>query len=42
MVDMTKVTFIERLEKRRLKEVPVKEENKVLAPVIEFSSYKIK
>ncbi len=40
MVDRAKDAFIERLGKRRLKEVPVKEENKVLAPVIDFDYYR--
>ena len=34
MMDRDTVAFMERLEKRRAKEVPVKEEKKVLAPVI--------
>lgn len=34
MMDRAKVAFMERLEKRRAKEVLVKEEKKVLAPVI--------
>ena len=33
MMDRAKVAFMERLEKRRAKEVLVKEEKKVLAPV---------
>ena len=33
-------SFIERLEKRRSKEVLIKEEKKVLAKVIEISKYK--
>lgn len=40
MMDRAKVAFMERLEKRRAKEVPVKEEKKVLAPVIDFTKYK--
>jgi hypothetical protein len=40
MMDKAKAAFIERLEKRRSKEVPVKEEKKVLAQVIDFSKYK--
>lgn len=40
MIDRAKVAFIERLEKRRVKEVPEKGENKVLAKVIEFSKYR--
>ena len=39
MMDKAKAAFMERLEKRRAKEVPVKEEKKVLAEVIEFSRY---
>ncbi len=34
MMDRATVAFMERLEKRRAKEVLVKEEKKVLAPVI--------
>ena len=41
VMDRAKVAFMERLEKRRAKEV-VKEEKKVLAPVIDFASYKRK
>ena len=40
MMDRAKVAFMERLEKRRAKEVPVTEEKKVLAPVIDFTKYK--
>ena len=40
MIDKAKVAFIERLEKRRSKEVLIKEEKKVLATVIEISKYK--
>lgn len=40
MMDKAKTAFIERLEKRRANEKPVKEEKKVLAKVIEFSKYK--
>ena len=40
MIDKAKVDFIERLEKRRSKEVLIKEEKKVLAKVIEISKYK--
>ena len=40
MIDKAKVAFIERLEKRRSKEVLIKEEKKVLAKVIELSKYK--
>ena len=40
MIDKAKVAFIERLEKRRSKEVLIKEEKKVLAKVIEISKYK--
>lgn len=40
MMDKAKVAFIERLEKRRAKEVNVKEENKVLADVIDISKYR--
>ena len=40
MMDRAKVAFMERLEKRRAKEVLVKEEKKVLAPVIDFTKYK--
>ena len=39
MIDKAKVAFIERLEKRRSKEVLIKEEKKVLAKVIEISKY---
>ncbi|MGL5752796.1 MAG: hypothetical protein ACRCXT_19815 [Paraclostridium sp.] len=40
MMDKAKAAFMERLEKRRAKEVPVKEEKKVLAEVIDFAKYK--
>lgn len=40
MMDKAKAAFMERLEKRRAKEVLIKEERKVLAPVIEFASYR--
>ncbi|MGL5717220.1 MAG: hypothetical protein ACRCX2_29685 [Paraclostridium sp.] len=40
MMDRAKVAFIERLEKRRAKEASVKEEKKVLAPVIDFTKYR--
>lgn len=40
VMDRAKVAFMERLEKRRAKEVPVKEEKKVLAQVIDFEKYK--
>lgn len=40
MMDKAKAAFIERLEKKRAKEVIVVEENKVLAKVIDFSKYK--
>ncbi len=39
MVDKAKAAFIQRLEKKRAKEVIV-EEKKVLAKVIDFSKYK--
>ena len=39
MMDKAKAAFMERLEKRRAKEVPVKEEKKVLAQIIEFRKY---
>lgn len=40
MMDKAKTAFIERLEKRRVKEVPVKEEKKQLAPIIDFTKYR--
>lgn len=40
MMDKAKVAFMERLEKRRAKEVNVEEENKVLAEVIDISKYR--
>lgn len=36
MMDKAKVAFMERLEKRRAKEVSIKEDKKVLAKVIDF------
>ncbi len=40
MMGKAKTVFIERLEKRRAKEVPVKEEKNVLAEVIDFTKYR--
>ncbi|GAA0703079.1 hypothetical protein GCM10008904_09900 [Paraclostridium ghonii] len=40
MMDKAKDAFMERLEKRRAKEVNVKEEKKVLAKVIDISKYR--
>lgn len=40
MMEKAKAAFIERLEKRRAKEVSVVEEKKVLAQVIDFPRYK--
>ncbi|WP_250673268.1 hypothetical protein LZ906_017050 (plasmid) [Paraclostridium ghonii] len=40
MMDKAKDAFMERLEKRRSKEVNVKEEKKVLAKVIDISKYR--
>lgn len=40
MMDKAKTAFMERLEKRRAKEVSVKEEKKVLDNVIEISKYR--
>lgn len=40
MMSKAKVAFMERLEKRRIEEVPVKEEKNSLAQVVEFSKYK--
>ncbi|MGL4913575.1 MAG: hypothetical protein ACRC3Y_14220, partial [Romboutsia sp.] len=40
MMNKAKTAFMERLEKRRVQEVPVKEENKELALVVDFSKYK--
>ena len=40
MMDKAKTAFMERLEKRRAKEVSVKEGNKVLADVIDISKYR--
>lgn len=42
MMNKAKTAFMERLEKRRAKESLIKEEKKVLAPVIDFVSYKRK
>ncbi|MEG2649212.1 MAG: hypothetical protein RR967_07770 [Anaerovoracaceae bacterium] len=39
MMNKAKYAFMERLEKRRAKEVPVKEEKKVLAQIIDFTKY---
>ena len=40
LMDRAKVAFMERLEKRRANEKPIKQEKKVLAEVIDFSKYK--
>lgn len=40
MMDKAKDAFMERLEKRRSKEVNLKEEKKVLAKVIDISKYR--
>lgn len=40
LMDKAKIAFMERLEKRRSKEVNEEEENKVLADVIDFLKYK--
>ena len=40
MMEKAKTAFMERLEKRRAKEVSVKEEKKVLDNVIEISKYR--
>lgn len=40
MMDKAKAVFMERLEKRRDNEKPVKEEKKVLSSVIDFTKYK--
>ncbi|MCR8747267.1 hypothetical protein [Romboutsia lituseburensis] len=40
MMDKAKTAFMERFEKRRVNEKLVKEENKVLAEVIDFSKYR--
>lgn len=40
MMDKAKVAFMERLEKRRANEKPLKEEKKILAPVIDISRYR--
>ncbi|GJG92190.1 MAG: hypothetical protein ACRCXT_01035 [Paraclostridium sp.] len=40
MMDKAKVAFMERLEKRRVNEVNVKKEKKVLADVIDISKYR--
>lgn len=42
MMEKAKTAFMERLDKRRAKEVNVEEENKVLADIIEISKYKKK
>src|SRR5699024_434342 len=39
IIDRAKVAFMERLEKRRVNEKPIKEEIKILADVIDFSNY---
>ncbi|WP_278683076.1 hypothetical protein [Paraclostridium bifermentans] len=40
MMDKAKIAFMERLEKRRAKEVNVKKEKNVLADVIDISKYR--
>ncbi|MEX6588256.1 hypothetical protein [Paraclostridium bifermentans] len=40
MMEKAKTAFMERLEKRRVKEVNVEDENKVLADVIDISKYR--
>ena len=40
MMDKAKVAFMERIEKRRVNEVNVKKEKKVLADVIDISKYR--
>lgn len=40
MMNKAKVSFIERLEKRRSKEAPLNEESNLFAQVIDFSQYK--
>lgn len=40
MMDKAKTAFMERLDKRRAKEVNVEDENKVLADVIDISKYR--
>ena len=40
MMEKAKTAFMERLEKRRAKEVKVEDENKVLADVIDISKYR--
>ncbi|MEG2246528.1 MAG: hypothetical protein RR942_14460 [Romboutsia sp.] len=40
MMDKAKTAFMERLEKRRANEKPIKEEKKILASVIDFTKYK--
>ncbi|MGL5715146.1 MAG: hypothetical protein ACRCXT_03665 [Paraclostridium sp.] len=40
MMDKAKLAFMERLEKRRANEKSVKEEKKILAPVIDISRYR--
>ena len=40
MMDKAKTAFMERLEKRRAKEVYIKEEKRALAQVVDFSKYR--
>lgn len=40
MMDKAKTAFMERLDKRRAKEIKVEEENKVLADVIDISKHR--
>ena len=40
MMDKAKIAFMQRLDKRRAKEVSVKEEKKNLADVIDISKYR--
>lgn len=40
LMDKAKTAFMERLEKRRAKEVNVEDENKILADVIDISKYR--
>lgn len=40
MIDKAKTAFMERLDKRRAKEVNEEEENKVLADIIDISKYR--
>ncbi|MGL5714064.1 MAG: hypothetical protein ACRCXT_03180 [Paraclostridium sp.] len=40
MMDKSKVAFMERLEKRRSNEKPIKEEKRGLAPVVDFLKFK--